>query len=550
MTKMAAPRDFICSDLPERDYFRSASKERTRKLGQYFTPFPVARFMAEWVNQAASLQRVLDPAVGLGIFFRALLDVNPKYSGSFVGFDVDAAMLARLRDLLPGSAAQRLSLSDSDFLFTANDHKFDGVLCNPPYLRYKAIHEREQLLRQTERLCGIALSPSTNLYAFFILRCAQALAPGGRAAILVPAEFLYSGFGVPVKAFLLSSGMLRHLIIFDQVDSLFEDAITTSCILLLAHEKNKQPVSFITIRSPSDLASLSRDISCLNESPVPLAVISPSEISPEDKWSRYFYDPTSSSEFHHLVPFSQIGRVMRGIACGDNHFFTFNREKITRSDIPSSFFLPCLTRSAQAAQTFFRWEDFDQLAEAGKPVFLLDAIQNPDHPAVKAYLQHGEGNGSHLRFLTRSRSPWYRLESRPPAPILATTFHRKELRFVRNEAGVRNLTCFHSIYLRPGLETKADLLMAYLLTPLAHSLIRRNRRMYGDGLIKYEPNDLNSALIADLIKLPEELERVILEAYTQYRCSYLAHQPDDRLILQLETLFRDWMQANEDRRSS
>ncbi len=535
-------RDELFSDLPERNYYRFTSKDQARRLGQYFTPYPVARFMAEWVHQAPRLRQVMDPAVGLGIFFRAMMDVNPGFQGVFHGFDIDRSMLEQLKRLLPDSLAPGLVIHDRDFLLAEDNERYDGILCNPPYVRYKAVPGREELIRRIEKWSGIALSPYTNLYAYFILRCGQVLAPEGRAAILVPSDFLYSGFGIPVKKYLLQSGLLQYLILFDQSDSLFDEAITTSCILLLQKDIRSRPPSFLTIQRVADLDALARDIACLDRSSVPLSVITPADISPDEKWNRFFYDPASSGEFHRLIPFSSVARAMRGIACGDNRFFTFSKEKIARSGIPNSLFLPCLTRASQATQPFFTKQDFFRLAEGGKPVFLLDACRNPDHPAVRAYLEEGVQNGSHLRYLTRNRLPWYRLESRPPAPILATTFNRSELRFVRNEASVRNLTCFHSIYIRPELEAKTDLLMAYLLTPLARLLIRRNRRTYGDGLVKYEPGDLNTALIADLISLPAQIEREILDLFGHYRRSCLDENPNKGLVEGMDILFREWMQ--------
>lgn len=531
----------LFSNFPEKEYYQYSSLEKARKLGQYFTPYPIARFMAEWVNLASSLSRVMDPAVGLGIFFRALMDVNPGFSGTFHGFDIDPQALDHAKQIFSGLPSLKLVFYHQDFLLADGQPQFNGILSNPPYIRYKAIPDREKLIEKFGQDFGIAISKYSNLYGYFIIRCMQALAPHGRAAILVPSDFLYSGFGESIKQYLLSSGMLRHILFFNDKNSLFDDSITTSCILLLENDTVVKTASFITLDTIADLEPLAKDIQLLDQSTIPLTCIIPDTLLAHQKWSRYFFDSPPHKELQHLAAFTKLGRVKRGIATGDNRFFTFNREKITRTGIPVAYLLPCLSRSSQARFPFFTSTDFDDLEESGKSVYLLDADQNPEHPAVKAYLQQGEQAGSHQRYLTRFRSPWYRLENRPPAPILATTFNRQNLRFVRNEAAVRNLTCFHAIYMLPGLEEKADTLMAYLLTPLAHSLIQRNRRIYGDGLIKYEPNDLNSALIADLTLLPETLEKQTLSLYADYRHSCLQKQPDESIIEKLNVLFSDWM---------
>jgi len=537
-------RDPFFSDLPEKEYNLTSSRDKARKLGQFFTPYTVARFMAEWVNLSPSLMRVLDPAVGLGIFFRALLDVNPAFSGAFYGFEVDPQVLTHANQLFINFTNVKISFIPRDFLLSEDRQQYDGILANPPYLRYKFIPEREKLIDKIEQECGVTISRYSNLYVYFIVRCMQVLAPRGRAAILVPSDFLNSGFGAPLKENLIADGMLKHIILFEQKTSIFQSSTTTSCILLLENVQKQNPVSFITLSTMDDLIHLARDIQRIDQSAIPLAIVNPSALSAREKWNRYYTNTGVDNNYRNLAPITKFGRVMRGIASGNNRFFTFSRQKIAQSGIPFEFFLPCLTRSSQASLPFFTDEFFNKLVDAGKPIFLLDANLDPQHPAVKTYLAQGVAAGSHLRYLTTKRSPWYRLENRLPAPILATTFNRQTLRFVRNETGVRNLTCFHSIYLHPGMESKADLLMAYLLTPIAHSIIKRNRREYGDGLVKYEPNDLNNALVADLTDLPCSIERQALSLYSSFRRSCLQGSPHTTCIDQLDALFTDWIQPN------
>jgi adenine-specific DNA-methyltransferase len=103
------------------------------------------------------------------------------------------------------------------------------------------------------------------------------------------------------------------------------------------------------------------------------------------------------------------------------------------------------------------------------------------------------------------------------------------------------LTCFHSIYLKQEFLTKLELMMAYLLTPFSHSIILCNRREYGNGLIKFEPNDLNSALIIDIAEIDSKIENAVLELYYDYRNSVLVDQPDSGVVQTLNELFSSWV---------
>ena len=117
--------------------------------------------------------------------------------------------------------------------------------------------------------------------------------------------------------------------------------------------------------------------------------------------------------------------------------------------------------------------------------------------------------------MTSKRNPWYSLEKRPPAPIWVSVFNRTGLRFVRNEANVSNLTTFHCIYPQAELfsDVSVELLFAYLLTNTARQVFEDNSREYGNGLQKFEPNDLNKGSVLDLGKLSTSAKQKIGDLY-------------------------------------
>ena len=56
-----------------------------------------------------------------------------------------------------------------------------------------------------------------------------------------------------------------------------------------------------------------------------------------------------------------------------------------------------------------------------------------------------------------------------------------------------------------------DILFAYLLTDVAREIFEDNRREYGNGLQKFEPNDLNKAMMLDLTLLDKKTENEIMK---------------------------------------
>jgi adenine-specific DNA-methyltransferase len=132
------------------------------------------------------------------------------------------------------------------------------------------------------------------------------------------------------------------------------------------------------------------------------------------------------------------------------------------------------------------------------------------------------------------------LENRPPAPIWAGVFNRGEIKFIRNEAGISNLTAFHCIYPVSSLfsSVETDLLFAYLLTDTAKQIFNDNRREYGDGLKKFEPNDLNNALMLDLSMLNNQTKKSILNLYAQYRKSVIHHLEKTEFIESINEILK------------
>lgn len=86
-----------------------------------------------------------------------------------------------------------------------------------------------------------------------------------------------------------------------------------------------------------------------------------------------------------------------------------------------------------------------------------------------------------------------------------------------------------------------DLLFAYLLTDVAQQIFDDNRREYGDGLKKFEPNDLNNAQMLDLSKLDKVLEKKIINLYKKYRKSVLENKTNDKYIFKInEVLINEY----------
>src|SRR6266542_307407 len=145
--------------------------------GAFFTPPPMANFLARWAIHGNASARVLDPTCGEGVFLlaaaRQLRDLGTpedRLRDQVHGVDLHDGSLAETGRLLEqeGLAADLLTadlfeLAPPSEMFPSIG-AFDAVIGNPPFVRYQQhIGESRRVsvlaaLRQGVRLSGLASS--------------------------------------------------------------------------------------------------------------------------------------------------------------------------------------------------------------------------------------------------------------------------------------------------------------------------------------------------------------------------------------------------------
>lgn len=515
----------------EKEYTKKISLSHRKKYAQFFTPEPIAKLMVDWILEVKGISSLLEPAFGLGVFTRKAL--IQKKNIAITGFDIDNVIFNTAKNNFQENS--NLELHFEDYLFNDWNSKYDAIVCNPPYFRFHD-YENIKTLTEIKKRLNIQLSGFTNIYTLFLLKSIYQLNDNGRIAYIVPSEFLNSDYGKYIKKYLLKSNLLRHIFIFDFKENVFDNALTTSAILLLAKDDNHSKINFSTITNKKELDYISNIIQNYPNS-LGQVELDKEEINPNIKW-RAYYQKQKSKNYKNLIPFNNVAKVVRGIATGANEYFIFNKEKVRKYSIKKSNLLPCITRSKDVDNPFFTKKQFLMLKEDNANIFLFNGAENTNNKNVASYIKIGEINKIDKRHLTSKRKPWYSLENRQPSPIWVGVFNRSGLKFIRNEAEISNLTTFHCIYPINNLfnNLNIDLLFAYLLTDVAHQIFNDNRREYGDGLKKFEPNDLNNALMLDLSKLDETQEAKIINLYNNYRESILEDKNCGQHLIEINNI--------------
>lgn len=469
------------------EYGRWVGDRHRKVFGQFFTPPEVAAFMVSWVLESGA-RSLYDPAFGLGAFQRAA-----GGGVTFAASEADARIVAFWRRGA-GRAADFVRIEN---YLEAWGRSWDNIVCNPPYMKFHKFSNKGAVLAELGARLGARVSGYTNIASAFLLKSLTELRAGGRLAYIMPLEFLNTGYGALVKRKLSESGHLYGIVNLRCEQDIFPDAITSVGIILYDSARRHDEVKFYDLDAVDRLARL--------DAAAPASEQALGALDPAAKWLPYFRGQALRAARGKTVPLAHYGRFRRGVATGANEFFVLKPSRAKGRGVEAEC-ARCISRSSQIRSPVFGKAQFDDLRAADKDVLLFSV--GAAHSARAAeYIRHGERRGYHERFLTKNRRPWYRTEIRSPSPLLLGVFSRGGYKAVLNESGAVNLTCYHGFepnaFGAPWLEH----LFLYLLSGTGRALLSLASRKYGADLDKFEPNDLNGALVpapAVLSAIPRE----------------------------------------------
>lgn len=456
----------------------------TKRLGQVPTPPAVASLMARWV-MSAKPEVVLDPAAGLGNLLHACTHICAGVKLVAVERDQDTFQQAK------STAPHGTKLVLADYLF-AESAQFTGIIANPPYVKSQRLEYTEAQWRYFDERFGVPLDRLTNLYAIFLLKIWDDLAPRGRAAVLLPAEFMNANFGEEIKERLLKEMRPAGMIVFAPELNLFADALTTSAIIFL--ERGGAKDRLVKAIKASSLEGAEGFVGGLLGEPATVsteAVHDLRKFDPREKWLNALLENEPSKDVHHLT--RRIGdyfQCRRGIATGANDFFCLSESLLREHRLSKEHVEPCVTKATDADGLVFTRHKLDNLANSDRRCYLLNPRVNGVELA--SYLRTGQELGIHVRHLPSHRPVWYQPENRAVADVWVAVFSREKVKFILNTSAAKNLTCFHGLYALDGQTNLAPLVVVFLNSSWGRIAFSQVNRFYGDGLNKLEPKDVES----------------------------------------------------------
>jgi adenine-specific DNA methylase len=466
-----------------------ASADKVR--GGYYTPAPVARFLARWVGEAGP--RIVEPSCGDGAILRELA----KLSNGVLGVELIALEAAKAREFAPVDAENLFT-----WLAKTEAGGWDGVAGNPPYIRFGnwAADQRDPALELMRRE-GLRPNRLTNAWVPFVVASAVLVRDGGRVGLVLPAELLQVGYAAQLRELLLRRFSQITLLTFERLvfDGILQE------VVLFCGVVGAGPARIRTVHLSAADALTDADLNVGS---------APTLLHEKEKWTKYFLDPAAIRVLRTLKQspaMSRLGSVADvdvGIVTGRNSFFTFTDAQAHELGL-TPHCVPLVSRSGQLSGLVY---DIDSRASdlaAGRRAWLLDAPRRPTHPALIAHIGAGEAADVHRGYKCSIRKPWWTT----PSLWIPDLFMLRQIhlapRLTVNAAAATSTDTVHRVRLTSGPDSQIDptALATVFHNSATFAFAEIMGRSYGGGILELEPREAEELPIPAPAHASAELAR-------------------------------------------
>lgn len=293
-----------------RNFLLSQTKEKRKKIGQFFTDEQTALYMANMFDLSNSKGkiRVLDPGTGTGVLSAAFIETAIKQNIS----NIELVLVENNLDVLPilkeniklftnlKDIKISVTLIEENFItFQSNNFrkktpsklgKFDYIICNPPYL--KIPRNSEETIHMDEVISG-----APNLYFLFMTLSIYNLVDNGEMVYIIPRSWTSGAYFKKFRNYIFDNASLSQVHLFARRDRVFSIEKVLQETIIVKFIKSKK-ADIVTLTSSED-NTFSNIITHL-----------PSQKVLVQGSSKYVFLPTSSEEIQLLQRIGKFNNTL------------------------------------------------------------------------------------------------------------------------------------------------------------------------------------------------------------------------------------------------
>ncbi|AGI33805.1 SAM-dependent methyltransferase [Mannheimia haemolytica USDA-ARS-USMARC-183] len=478
--------------------------------GGYYTPQYLADYITKWVL-GINPSSILEPSCGDGRFIQALFNNNSEKEKNITCFELIDSEADKSKYLLKSLGFNNFSVYSSDFLrwsvdnFKADQIEFEGIIGNPPFIRYQYLNEEfQESAKNVFDLLNFKFTKHTNSWVSFLISSLSFLKEGGRLGMIIPSEILNVIHAQSLRDF-ISQGLHKVLII-NPKNIWFENTLQGALIILIEKVDNesKKGISILNVE----------DDDFINIDPNKLFVKSKYIDFKDlpDKWvganlTEEELSLINKVKNHRSVyKFSDIATVEVGIVTGANDFFLVNDHIVNKYKL-DRFVYPMFGKSQHCKGIIYDNEQHFENKEKNLPTNFIYLEDNESNLPllVQTYIKEGEDAEYHKRYKCKIRKPWYKVPSVYSTNIGMLKRSHEAPKLILNKLGAYTTDTAYRI---KSNKFQDEILVCCFLNPLTMILSELNGRFYGGGVLELVPSEIRNLYIPIIENIDFNIEEL------------------------------------------
>jgi adenine-specific DNA-methyltransferase len=520
------------------------------KYGQYFTPKVVADFMVSLADISAN-SKILEPSCGEGIFLKIL---QQKGYNNLTAYEID-------HDL----ATEFPFVRYESFVSANIDDKFDLIIGNPPYIRWKNLEDE---LKQE-----LSLNPIWNKYFnslcdylyIFILKSIELLNENGQLIFICPEYWMNTTHSITLRNYMVQHGYFEEIYHFNETPIF--DKVTVS-IVIFKYIKSKHKEKKIKVAKFYAKQKLTTETLYNLKNQIPFKDAEYFQISQfkiNERWLLqsdgvreklqmleascrkknptsllYFFDE-EKTEFHTIGEICDIGN---GLVSGLDKAFQINGHELNDAEKSATINVV----KAKDLTPFFA-------KSITKYIFINEGLEEDEFKKIYSnYYLHFQKYKSNLEkryqynrkikywewVFLRNFNLFSRNEKRIFVPCKERISNKNYFRFALVEGGVFPTQDVTAIFRKPETKESIEYILAYLNQPIIFDWLKYN------GIVKGNIVEFSEKPIASIpfkkIDFNNKNEVLVHNAITDFTQQFLTNK-DEKLLTKINTLFNQLLEA-------
>ncbi len=487
--------------------------QTSQKLrGGYYTPQHLADYVTKWVllNEP---KKILEPSCGDGVFIQAVANNDASKQLKMTCFEILDTEVEKSRELAKQLGYVNCEVNAGDFLVWANklllenNPVFDGVLGNPPFIRYQFLEKDFQIETETVfKTLGLKFTKHTNAWVPFILASLSLLKDGGRLGMVIPSEIINVMHSQSLRTFM--GKVCSKIVVIDPKEIWFEDTLQGAVILLAEKKKDHNlQTEGVGILSVQGLDFLNTDPNELFKN-----TLTTNGKTIDGKWTRAVLDKDELKLIDKIINhknvhlFKDIADVDVGIVTGANEFFLVNNEIVNEYKL-HEYAHPMFGRSQHCRGVLYDKNQHDENQNLGLPtnfIYMTQEFEELSKGAQK-YIKLGESKGYETRYKCRIRKPWYTVPSIYSRSVGMLKRSHAAPRLILNT--IEAYTTDTAYRVTSKKVDPANLVCSFL-NPITAIFAELEGRFYGGGVLELVPSEIEKLYVPIVEDLEHNIEDI------------------------------------------